>query len=349
MTEPTQNPAATTSSDMHAYNPGAPVLFRHTKRDVWGLGIVIRKADDRVHMQFQDGRKRTFIDGYYHFLDAVDRPLDITMSIVDGLKSMCEGFDDEQRLTNAPRVKEISLDEQIVYFHEKYEDGFQSAEWTEDHRGDGRKRPLKRHRDPAVAKAKDLLSKAAFKQSPAEIHAAAVKVVKMTGLVPAKERKAFAGIEEEQLEGVTNTLRALLYGDSKLQNRFNAHVRALESAMGQTPSWQLATVFLGLVRAEAFPVVKEGIFQRQANWMAPGLRLPERPMGLLFERLVAMTDATRERMEEKGLKPRDMLDVRDFMWLTLKPAGRKRIMEMRQEARLAEPTMPQEDRETAAA
>ena len=275
MTEPTQNPAATTSSDMHAYNPGAPVLFRHTKRDVWGLGIVIRKADDRVHMQFQDGRKRTFIDGYYHFLDAVDRPLDITMSIVDGLKSMCEGFDDEQRLTNAPRVKEISLDEQIVYFHEKYEDGFQSAEWTEDHRGDGRKRPLKRHRDPAVAKAKDLLSKAAFKQSPAEIHAAAVKVVKMTGLVPAKERKAF--------------------------------------------------------------------------WMAPGLRLPERPMGLLFERLVAMTDATRERMEEKGLKPRDMLDVRDFMWLTLKPAGRKRIMEMRQEARLAEPTLPQEDRETAAA
>lgn len=349
MTEPTPNAPTPTASDMHAYNPGAPVLFRHTKRDVWGLGIVIRKADDRVHMQFQDGRKRTFIDGFYHLLDAVDRPLDITMSIVDGLKSMCEGFDDEPRATNAPRVKEISLDEQIAYFHEKYEDGFQSAEWIEDHRTDGRKRPLKRHRDPAVAKAKELLSKAAFKQSPLELHAAATKVLKMTGLVPAKERKVFAGIDEAHMEGVSNTLRALLYGDSKLQNRFNAYVRALETAMGQTPSWQMATVFLGLVRAEEFPVVKEGIFQRQANWMAPGLRLPERPMGLLYERLVAMTTATRERMEETGLKPRDMLDVRDFMWLTLKPAGRNRIMEMRQEARLAEPVLPQEERETEAA
>ena len=59
--------------------------------------------------------------------------------------------------------------------------------------------------------------------------------------------------------------------------------------------------------------------------------------------------ATRERMEEKGLKPRDMLDVRDFMWLSLKPAGRNRIMEMRQEARLDEPVLPQEERETEAA
>jgi hypothetical protein len=52
-------------------------------------------------------------------------------------------------------------------------------------------------------------------------------------------------------------------------------------------------------------------------------------------------------MMEEGLAPRDLLDVRDFMWMTLKPAGRRRIMEIRQQRRLDEPVTS--DSETAAA
>jgi hypothetical protein len=326
-------PTADDGADLDAWEPNAsaPTLFRHSLREKWGLGMVIRKLDDRVQMQFQDGRKRTFVERFYPLIEAVDRPLDTTMGIVAGLRSMFEGMDDGPRPTNERRKDPVSLDEQILYFRELFEDGFQSAEYAETHRGDGRKRPLKRHRDAAVEKAREVLPKKAFAGDPSEVHAAASAVLKLTDLVPAKERKAFAAIDEAHHESIATTLRALLYGESKLTNRFDAWVRALERALGEAPSWQLATSLPGLIRADQHPAVRIGIYQRQAKWMAPGLRTSERPMGLLYTRLTSMMEAMRERLIEKGLQPRDLLDVRDFMWLTLKPAGRKRIMELRRQ------------------
>lgn len=328
----TPNPkTADGSVDLDAYESkaAAPTLFRHSLRDKWGLGMVIRKLDDRVHMQFQDGRKRTFVNRFYHLIEAVDRPLDATMGIVSGLRSMFEGMEDDLLMTNERRKDPVSLDEQILYFRELFEDGFQSQAYAESHRGDGRKRPLKRHRDAAVKKAAEVLPKKAFSGDPSDVHAAASKVLNLTDLVPAKERKAFAAIEPEHHEAVATTLRALLYGESKLTNRFDAWVRALERALGEAPSWQLATALPALIAPDEHPAVRIGIYERQAKWMAPGLRTSDRPMGLLYTRLDAMMTAMRERMVEKGLSPRDLLDVRDFMWLTLKPAGRKRIMEIR--------------------
>ncbi|HJL15930.1 MAG TPA: hypothetical protein RMH99_09750 [Sandaracinaceae bacterium LLY-WYZ-13_1] len=319
------------SVDLDAYEPNAaaPTLFRHSLREKWGLGMVIRKLDDRVMMQFQDGRKRTFVDRFYHLIEAVDRPLDTTMGIVSGLRSMFEGMDEGPRMTNERRKDPVSLDEQILYFRELFADGFQSEDYEATHRGDGRKRPLKRHRDAAVEKAREVLPKSAFSGDPTEVHAAASKVLNLTDLVPAKERKAFAAIEPEHHEAIATTLRALLYGESKLTNRFDAWVRALERALGEEPTWQLATALPGLIRPDQHPAVRIKTYERQAKWMAPGLRMSDRPMGLLYTRLAAMMQAVRERLVEKGLKPRDYLDVRDFMWLTLKPAGRKRIMEIR--------------------
>lgn len=316
-----------------------PSLFRHTKRNTWGLGLMIRKLPDRAYMQFQDGRMRLMHLDYAEMLEPVDRPYDIARGLVEALESMAP---DELRPGKRRGPAPFSLKEQIAYFHELYADGFRGDEYTEYHRSDGRKRPLKRHRDGLVERAQKNLGKAGFKRlrkkgGASAVHKEASKIANLTGLVPAKERRAFAEIDDLYHESIATTLRALLHGTSPLPQRLDAWVRALEQAMGQTPSWMMATAFLGAWNPEGHVVVKPKTIEQQARFMAPGLRAGERPMGILYARLQAMAATALERMDAEGLAPRDMLDLYDFMWLTLKPAGRKRMSEMRRQAELRAP------------
>jgi len=339
-------------SDLDAYDKSTSckTLFRHTKREQWGLGIVLRMYDDRVRMQFQDGRTRTFKAGFYHLIDAVDRPLDVTASIVEALRSMT----DEDLGTTGPSVNAISMAEQIELLREMFPDGFQDAGYAEHHRGDGRKRPLKRHRDALVERAQGLKKKPMVALlnagDYAEIHAIATKLVGVTDLVSAKERKAFKQIDEAHFESLATTMHALLHGSSKLAVRFDAFVRAVEAAMGDAPTWGLATVFLGAVHPTEYVVVREKVLELQSEWMAPGLGISERPMGILYERLREMAARVKEELTNEDLEPRDLLDVLDFMWATLRPKSRNRILEMRRERAYGVPVSKkgdESDREAA--
>lgn len=313
-----------------------PTLFKHTKKEDWGLGIVLRRLDDRIEMQFQDGRQRTFKYGFYHLFEAVDRRLDVAMGIVDALRSMSG----DTTSARSDRKQPITLEEQVAFFRDVFPEGFGGEDYAEAHRGDERKRPLKRHRDALVASAKEHLAKKALldalkNEDPAAVHAAAGKVVASTDLVKVGERKAFLDIDEKMHEPVANALQALLHGNSALVPRIDAVVAWLERSLGETPSWELVTVLLGALHPHDHVVVRENVFSRQAVFMAPGLTIPKRPMGILYERLLSMAKSVREHLEEEGLKPRDLLDVHDFMWLTLKPASQRTIRERRRELRLS--------------
>lgn len=334
-TQETHTPASDNHIDVYDSSVSVPTLFRHTRRETWGLGIVEHLLDDRVKMQFQDGRSRTFKKGYYHFLDAVDRPLNQTLGLVDALRSMMPD-DAAANTSTAGNRRPVSMDEQIAYLRERFAGGFQDEEYAEYHRGDGRKRPLKRHRDPLVQRAQDLLGKKALgalvaANDFAGIHAAAVKVTNTTDLVKAKERKVFKAMDPAHYESFALALRALLHGTSKLSVRIDAYVSTLERALGDAPTWELTTVILGSVHPEEHLVVRERVLSLQSEWMAPGLSVSTRPMGLLYERLLAMAKGVRDCLKDEGLAPRDLLDVHDFIWVTLKPAGKQRIMAMRRE------------------
>ncbi|MBN4049457.1 hypothetical protein JYT86_00195 [bacterium AH-315-N03] len=309
-------------------------LFRHTKRDAWGLSIILRKLDDRVQMQFQDGRIRTFKNGYYHLLDAVDRPLDVTRSIVRALAAM----NDELAARAEDNATAVSMEEQQAYFRELFGGGFQDEEYASHHRGDGRKKPLKRHRDALVKMAEALTQDELRAMLQAEgyagIHAAAKKVIAMTDLVTVKDRKAFAEMDEAHFEDFAHSLSAMLHGQSQLARRFDAYCRMLERTIGRSPSWGLATVLLGATSPQEHVAVRTKVHSLQARWMAPGLAVSGHPMGLLYERLVQMTKAVEQRLTDAGFAPRDLLDVTDFMWATLRPKAQKRIEEVRFEMRM---------------
>ncbi|MFT5355584.1 MAG: hypothetical protein ACI9KE_002803 [Polyangiales bacterium] len=328
-TNPTIDAPEHTDLDIIDGTTSMHTLFRHTRREMWGLGIVLARDDDRVKMQFQDGRTRSFANGYYHMLDAVDRPLDLTRSVVNALCSMV----DEEDAPRATGPEPVSFDEQISFFQSKYAAGFQDVEYSERHRGDGRKKPLKRQRDGLVEKAVKL-QKASMAEwmkagEYAEIHKAAKGVANVTDLVAAKERKLFASIGEEHHEMFAASLHALLHGTSKLVARMDGFIRTLTTAMGTAPSWGLASVFLGSVHPEEHVVVRGKVLALQCAWMAPGLSVSDNPMGILYERLANMTKEVKARLEAEAFEPRDMLDVTDFMWATLRPMAQKEILKVR--------------------
>ncbi|MCA9609983.1 MAG: hypothetical protein KC619_30510 [Myxococcales bacterium] len=328
----------------------APALFRHSRRERWGLGAVTQHLHDRIEIQFQDGRARVFKQGYYHLLDAVDRPLDVTLGIVRALRGM--NGETPARATRG-RVPP-SVDEQVGLFRELFEDGFQSEAYAAQHRGDGRKRPLKRHRDALVATAKEKLDKKAMQRA---LHAgdydalleAAGEVLAHTDLVAVKDRKAFLAMDPAHREATMSALVALLHGKSPLTVRFDAFVAALSRALGETPSWELVTIFLGALRPDEHVVIRPNVMTLQAAWMAPGLKMSKRPMGLLYERFLAMTRRVDEALRAAELSPRDLLDVADFSWATLRPAARERIFERRLELGTGPSIEPAAQREQEAA
>lgn len=312
-----------------------PTLFKHKKREEWGLGIVLRRLDDRIDVQFQDGRQRTIKYGYYHLLEAVDRRLDVATGIVDALRSMSG----DTGGARSDRKQPITLEEQVVFFNEAFNDGFDGEEYTEQHRGTEGGRPLKRHRDALVASANEHLSKKAIaalmkEEDWAAVHKAAGTVIASTDLVKVGERKSFLEIGEDIHAPLAEAVRDLLHGSDALVPRIDGLVALLERGLGAPPSWELVTVLLGAFHPHDHVVVRENVFSRQAVFMAPGLTIPRRPMGILYERLLGMAKSVHAHLEEEKLTPRDMLDVHDFMWLTLKPASQRTIREKRRDLSL---------------
>lgn len=298
-----------------------PPLFRHVKRADWGLGIVVGARGDRLDLQFQDGQQRTFKKGFYHLLDAVDRQLDVTLRIVDGLETMAS---ESGGAPKRKRTLPITITEQIAYFLHLYPDGFADVGYAEHHRGDRRKRPLIRHRDALIARAQEQLSKANLRRALASddfaaVHRAAHEVIASTDRVSLKERKAFAAMDAAHHAAFADGVHALLHGTSPLIARIDGYTTTLERALGHSPSWPLVTVLLGAVHPHDHVVVEERVFARQAEWSAPGASISSRPMGFVYERLRSMAHGVRDALLAAGLKPRDLLDVTALMEITRKP------------------------------
>jgi hypothetical protein len=93
-------------------------------------------------------------------------------------------------------------------------------------------------------------------------------------------------------------------------------------------TWQLATAVPALVHPNEHFCVAPNVLTYQARWLAPTLKLSKTPGGQLYVRLLAMASMLIDELNGMGIEPRDLLDVHDFVALTLRPAARKRLPAM---------------------
>ena len=106
-----------------------------------------------------------------------------------------------------------------------------------------------------------------------------------------------------------------------------AWIDALRST-GCSVSWLLATALPALVKPQEHMCIRASAFSHQLAWLAPRVQLSKEPGGRMYARVREVALSLRAALEARELAPRDLLDVHDFIWETLRPAARKRIAVM---------------------
>ena len=297
-------------------------LYRHVKRPDWGLGILVQEREDKRTYQFADGTIRIIKRGYYGLLAGVAAPAPIRRK----LAVLCARADVTPMASDASN---ITLGEQITLFQSLYPGGFTDATWLAKQRGQGVRRRIKRHRDAAIAHAHKRLTRAALDAviTAGEYHEIVPileEVLDATDLVSKKQLQPLHQLTVLEYHDVAVAVRDMLHGEGALDVRFDTLRRALTTRRSQ-PSWQLCTALAALVCPQEHVCVRPSVFNAQAKILKDAASARRRPNGASYVRLLALARNVSDGLINTGLQPRDMLDVYDFMWTTLRPSARKRL------------------------
>jgi len=303
-----------------------PQLFEHVLREDWGRAMLMWERETKRGYQFEDGQLRVFKKGFYHLLKPVaasDTP--DGLSLDDLTKRVKLAGKRRKAREKAKKNKRTlyTLDDQITAFGVEFPKGFTGDTWREKIRGGEGVRRLKRHRDPAIAQARELLAPDELQALLAagdtdEIYKRALAVASCTDMVTTTHAKAIKNLRGDGRVAFAEALVDLLYGTDPHSARFDSFVGTMKSC-----AWPLATVFSALVYPTEHVCVRPSSFRSQARWMDPDLDHPTVPNAEIYRRYLAMTLAIRDELERNSQSPADLLDVSEFIRLTTRQAAKR--------------------------
>lgn len=300
-----------------------PELLKHVKRPQWGLAILAWERGDRRAYQFEDGRQRTFKAGYYEMMQPAQSKQRTEEAVVADLQAAIGTTRSTTRKVLEPSA---TFDEQVGLFKTLYPGGFEGEKWTEEHRGLPDGRGLKRHRDPVIARAQKELAaeQVAAMMSEArygDLRNTVSEILSSTSLVSLRDVKTFRALEDEELEEFAVAVAELLHGEGDFGPRFKGWVEVLGKVLGGKPSWRIATVLPALLEPDQHVCVRHSAFIRQAASIAPTSRYSRRPHARSYRNFRRVARVARTRLDAAGLKPRDQMDIHDFIWTTLRDSA----------------------------
>ncbi len=314
----------------HDPSNDAPQLFVHSLRPQWGAGLLTRERRHRRTLQFEDGRVRKFKEGFYHLLEPMEEGEAATATLAEALeRKFLDSMADEQEMEKESGTPLMSLPDQVRVFRHRFPDGFQDPEYINLVREAEDGKPRKRLRDPAIARARKLLAEDRLRGfmeegEPKKVLTACLKVLRKTNLVsPSKVVQPLSKMPDKHIERFATALIDLLYGEGDQRPRFREWVLALDGGGKVRVTWPMATALPALVHPEREVAVRWRVFRAQAHEVSPGLFVRRVPTPAGYEQARAIARATWEQLKEEGLEPRDLLDVREFIWETLRPKGQQ--------------------------
>lgn len=315
---------------------GLPTLYIHSKRPEWGLAIMARAGRKKNRYLFQDGRMRAFPVKFCHFMEPADKPLDVATRVARQLASQLDGHSFENPPAPKPsRSDKVTLDDQLKIFMKLFPLGFQDPEYIKTIRGHDKRR--KRHREPAIEDARRMLGQARLEMLIENGDGAAVvttvrEVLDATSLCSTRDKSVLVDLPESLYDDFAVAVRDLLHGESAFFDRFTRFMAVLDHDRSGKVTWPLATALPALMEPATHVVVKPSVFRKQAEWMAPRLPYNKLPNAGLYERFRRMAEAVGEKLTEADHPPRDMFDVYDFIWSTLRPKALKLLEEVTEDA-----------------
>ena len=323
--------------------PAEQALYQHSKRKEWGLALLAWERDGKRGYQFEDGELRIFKEGYYRLLEEVPEVENKATIIarLDAKRAGAAKKDDKKKRGSArSKVEDMPTPgEQVLVFTSIFPGGFDDPKWIKDHRGEGG-RALKRHRDHAIKRAQEELAKESLDalldagQSRSVIERACT-VLDKTDLVSKAQVDPLRNATRDTR--LAQSIRDFLHGTDDVETRFAHLCRAIATSTKKPPSWQLATALGALVHPQEHVCVRPSVFSLQALTMAPRLRPSKTPTSMAYVGYVKMSKAVIDQRISDGQTPRDLLDVHDFIWVTLRPAAKEVLEQIRIDAAASPP------------
>jgi len=297
-------------------------LFRHSKRPQWGVAAFLWERDTKRGYQFSDGKVRVFKEGFFHLFEQAEAPGDGSAKAVRRAARIA-------RADSVVRGKRLpTLRDQITMFRRNYPEGFVGEKWTKKYRGKGARKRLKRHRDAALADA--------FALRPAElkpvieerdwnmVYERLLEVATNSSLVTASHVKKLkkVGPSQELAMAIYNWLCCEDLDDDETRRCFNKLVRHL----GIAATWPIVSALGALVHPKRHTCVRPSVFKQQGTMLINEFSVKRRPSFKTYKRYVEVAQTVFSDLEDAGLQPRDLLDVYDFIWETLRPAAREELL-----------------------
>ena len=312
------------------------VLYRHTKRPDWGVAMIAWEQGDRRGYQFEDGTLRIFKKGYYGLLEEAYLPVEEASRIAASLHRQI-GVSSNAGGSRSSTTAHIEFRDQLHSFSMQYPGGFEDPTWLANVRGEGAKRRLKRHRDAAIEEAQSLLGANELDEmidgeKYDAVVAAVRKVLEGTDLATASHLKSLDALAPARYETFARALREVLHNAENYASSFDAMVSSLTVPSRGKPVWQLATALSALVLPAEHICIRPTNFSAQAEIMATSMELGRTPHGIRYLRLRDMAVSVAGHLRASSLEPRDLMDIYDFMWVTLRPAARKLLSAARSKA-----------------
>ncbi len=313
--------------------------YQHVAKSEWGLAVIAWEREGKRGYQFEDGQLRIFAAGHYHLLHEIEIEADRMRTLLAFLGRMLPQPASDAAPATAPATVVLpSLDEQIEFFLRAYPSGFAGDRWLNEHRRGAGGRARKRHRDPAIAFAREKLTPAHLascleRRRPDEAIETLSTVLGKTDLVAFARVQRLVSLAPERARGVVVALCDLLQARDSAEVRLMQWIQALTRGTGQAPTWNLATAPLALVDPAHHVCVHRANFLGQAAISAPRLRLPVTPSGYAYGAVLSMAEQIRLRLGELGAPPADRFDVHDFIAVTVRTEAREEMAARRESAR----------------
>ena len=304
-------------------------LYRHVKRDAWGYCILLREDDDHRTYHFEDGQERTIRRGFYTLMEEVgdERLGEVDRSaLVERLWAGRELMHARQSAAQASgrTGSPVTVAQQVEIFRGEYPEGFDDAAWVKAYRGETDKKAKKKQREPAIAKARELME--AAESDDDAFCAAARAVLASTNLVRSADLAQYDQITQKRGGELATVLRELVDGKANTGLAFQRFIALINSGSG-TCTWPLASALQALCRPNEDVFVHPTSFRKQAVWLRPKLAWRSKPDLKSYSELKRMLVDLRQELESAGLKPRDNFDLSDFVQITLRPAALKQLDE----------------------
>ncbi|MGH1340220.1 MAG: hypothetical protein ACRBN8_01615 [Nannocystales bacterium] len=323
---------ATQASTSTPAQPAITPLVRHTKKQEWGRALLLWRREEKRAYQFEDGSMRVFAERFCGMLQPALHPDPVLrarlqeQAVAGGHVGVVAGTSKNK----TPRGPTPTVADQVSVFGTLFEGGFAGTAWRNACRASGTKKVLKRHVDPAVERAQAELSVDALRAhvdagNPKAVVDTILSIVGSTSLATKTQLSAIAALDVDAALGGAFIDFLHDVGGAARGPLDRLRIELARLGLKKVP-WTVLTAAKALLHPETHLFVRPTALREQAKLLMPGFKLSTVPTPDAYARCLEMAVGIRNELRAAGLAPRDLLDVAEFMRVTLSKSQRDELL-----------------------